>query len=123
MPDMLALRILNGPQAGQVHQLRAGSFLVGRGTSCQIQLQGNGVSKEHLEIRVAGEQVSFRDLKSANGTYLNGVRVPSAPLKLGDKVLIGPVLCDVVLVQRRPHNPHGLMAPARLNPPAHGAAM
>lgn len=98
---MLAIRILNGPQAGEVHPLKPGKVKIGRGENCQIRLQGSGISKEHIEINVIGDKVTLTDLRSSNGTYLNGVRVKGALLKLGDKILISQVMLDVVVVQKR----------------------
>lgn len=101
---MWALRVLNGPQSGQVFPLKPGKYKLGRGTNCQIQWSSQGVSKEHLEITVQAEQVSISDLRSSNGTFLNGVRIQASHLKLGDKVLVGQTLCDVVLVSKKAAN-------------------
>lgn len=97
---MWALRILNGPQAGEVHPLK-GKIRIGRGPSCQIQLQGQGISKEHVEINVLGEKLTITDLRSSNGTFLNGVRIQGGMLKMGDKILVSQVMLDVVLLQKR----------------------
>jgi pSer/pThr/pTyr-binding forkhead associated (FHA) protein len=94
---MFALRVLNGPQAGHVHILKQGKTRLGRSPTCDFHVKSNGVSKEHLEISIMANQITVTDLKSSNGTYVNGVRTQTAFLKLGDKIGIDKVLFDVVL--------------------------
>lgn len=99
---MWALRVLNGTHAGQVFKLREGKNRFGRGNSVDFQIQSSGVSKEHLEITVIGEKILFNDLNSANGTFLNGVRAKGGILKLGDKISLHEVLCDIVIAAEKP---------------------
>ena len=49
------------------------------------------VSRQHCEIKVLGEDITVRDLGSANGTYVNGTRIAETTLKPGDEVAVGPV--------------------------------
>lgn len=123
---MWAIRVLSGPQAGQAFPLKAGKSKVGRGPSCQIQWTAQGVSKEHAEFSVQGDKISVTDLKSSNGTFLNGVRIQSSFLKLGDKLMVGHTLCDIVAMSdkavakanARVLSGHGMSADANGNLPA-----
>lgn len=99
---MWALRILNGSQAGQIFPLEPGKVKVGRSPSCTIQLNVAGVSKEHFEISVLPDKVLITDLRSSNGTFLNGTRIQGGFLNIGDKIMINQVILDVVLLQERP---------------------
>lgn len=47
---MWALRILNGPQAGELYTLKQGKNRLGRSPQCDFSLQVPGISKEHFEI-------------------------------------------------------------------------
>ncbi len=94
---MFALKVLNGPQAGEIHILKQGKTRLGRSTECEFPVKSNGVSKEHLEISITANQITLTDLKSSNGTFVNGVRTQTAFLKLGDKIGIDKILFDVVL--------------------------
>jgi len=96
---MWAIRILSGPQSGQIFPLKKGKNKIGRGATCDIQLSVNGVSKEHLEINMHGDKLVMTDLRSSNGTFLNGVRIQSAMARLGDKVRIDQLFFDVVMTQ------------------------
>ena len=53
---MWALRVLNGPQAGQIFELKSGKNKLGRTPTVDFQLQSTGVSKEHFEIQVYGDK-------------------------------------------------------------------
>ncbi len=93
---MLAIRILNGPQAGQVYVLKNGRNRFGRTTEVDFQLQSAGISKDHFEINVMGEKLMLSDPGSSNGTYLNGVRIKNAIVKLGDKLGAHNILMEVI---------------------------
>lgn len=92
---MWALRILTGPQAGLTIELKLGRNLVGRAPQCDIKLLSPGVSKEHTEIVVFKDKIVITDLKSSNGTYINGVRIQNGLMRLGDKLGVHDVLLDV----------------------------
>ncbi len=93
---MWALRILSGPQAGNIFELKMGRNLVGRAPQCDIKVTSVGVSKEHTEVMVYKDKIVVTDLKSSNGTYLNGVRIQTGIMRLGDKLGVHEVLVDVI---------------------------
>ncbi len=97
---MWALRILNGPQAGELYTLKQGKNRLGRSPQCDFSLQVPGISKEHFEIMLFGEKMVLTDLQSSNGTLVNGVRVQNAILHNGDKIMIDKILFDVVMAPR-----------------------
>jgi adenylate cyclase len=68
----------------------SGEVVIGRSPECQIVLGDYGISRNHAKILV-GEDGSARilDLKSKNGTQVNGVQVVEAPLRDGDRILLG----------------------------------
>lgn len=96
---MWAIRILNGPQAGQVFNLKLGKNRLGRGASCDIQLNNPGISKEHLEIQVLPDKILISDLRSSNGTFLNGVRIQNGLARMGDKLSADRLMFDIVMAQ------------------------
>lgn len=93
---MWALRILSGPQAGSVHTLKMGRNLIGRGPHCDIKMASSGVSKEHSEIHVYKDKILVVDLRSSNGTYLNGIKVQNGIVRLGDKISVHDIILDIV---------------------------
>ena len=66
-------------------------FTVGRNESCDYQILSSRVSREHAEIVREGNTVRLRDLKSTNGTHVNGKRVDEHRLVDGDLVVIADV--------------------------------
>src|SRR5918995_1554463 len=73
----------------QAHTFTTGEVVIGRSPDCQIVLKDFGISRNHAKIVVADEGVRIVDLKSKNGTQVNGVPVVEAPLKDGDRILLG----------------------------------
>lgn len=93
---MWALRVLTGPMAGQISDLKMGRNLIGRAPHCDIKIISQGVSKAHAEIHVFKEKIVVTDLQSSNGTFINGVRVQNGLIRLGDKVGLHDVIFDII---------------------------
>jgi EAL domain-containing protein (putative c-di-GMP-specific phosphodiesterase class I) len=66
-------------------------FTVGRNDSCDYQIRSSRVSREHAEIVREGGAIRVRDLKSTNGTFVNGQRIEEHRLVDGDLVVIADV--------------------------------
>ena len=56
------------------------TFVIGRHQDNDLQIKEDCVSRNHVEIKFDGEQWWVRDLGSANGTYLDGLRIENVPL-------------------------------------------
>lgn len=70
--------------------LPAGDYLIGRAPSCTVVLDERSVSRRHARLRISQHGVSIEDLESANGVYVNGIRIAEPkPLEDGDIVIIG----------------------------------
>ncbi len=94
----------------QTYTFSIGEVVIGRSPDCQIVLKDFGISRTHARITVDDDGIRIADLKSKNGTQVNGVPVVEAPLKDGDKILLGKFLLvfskalegKVVLDEARP---------------------
>src|SRR5438477_626859 len=73
-----------------------GKGLIGRAPHCDVKITSHGVSKEHAEIHVYKDKIMVADLKSSNGTYVNGVRVQNGLIRLGDKMSVHDVIFDII---------------------------
>jgi hypothetical protein len=93
---MWSIRILSGPQTGQVVDLKLGKNVFGRGQSCEVKILSLGISKEHCEIHVYKDKMMVVDLKSSNGTFLNGVKIQNSIIHVGDKLSLFDVIMDVI---------------------------
>ena len=69
--------------------IRAEGIVLGRSPDCDVVIKDFGVSRRHAEVVLNGGECRVVDLKSKNGTQVNGVRVPEAALKDGDEILLG----------------------------------
>lgn len=75
--------------SGEVLPLTDSEYLVGRHRDNNIVLTDPGVSSFHARIYLGSDGYVIEDLKSRNGTWLNGTRVYHATLAHGDKVHLG----------------------------------
>ena len=64
---------------------------VGRGFSADLRLEDQSVSRRHAVIVHGGEGARILDDRSANGTFVNGVRVTDAQLHDRDVIGLGRV--------------------------------
>ncbi len=89
---MPTFHVLQGPDKGRTLRGDDDLLVIGRG-SPQVPLSDQTVSRRHSELRREGAHWVLRDLNSANGTYLNGVRLQQpARLKHGDQVRLGSTI-------------------------------
>ncbi len=75
--------------AGKRHPLAKGRTVIGRGSDADITISDAGTSRNHVEILWDGERAMVRDLKSTNGTLLDGRKVTEAALPPDSTVTIG----------------------------------
>jgi hypothetical protein len=83
------LTIASGETIGTVIPLTESEYVLGRGRDNQIQLADLGVSSRHARIYSGSEGYVIEDLKSRNGTWVNGARVEVSPLTDGDVLRLG----------------------------------
>jgi signal transduction histidine kinase len=89
---LATLIVLQGPDKGRTLRTSDDLVLLGRG-SAQIPLTDQTVSRRHAELQVADGGWVLTDLNSANGTYVNGVRIQKPTrLKQGDQIRVGSTL-------------------------------
>ena len=79
-----------GLAKGMVFPLES-RLTIGRGEENDIRLTHSTVSRQHTLVYLENGQPFVQDMKSRNGTYLNGERVEKAALSSGDIVWVGDV--------------------------------
>ena len=93
------LKVLKGASAGKEIKIPTPKCLVGRGEECHLRPKSDAISRQHCVIYVnkAGQLV-IRDLKSKNGTFVNGDQIKEdRVLKVGDNLLFGPLAFEVLI--------------------------
>ena len=83
------LVVREGKNASYEVELRQPVTVIGRAADAGVRLADQAVSRRHAEIRVSDDGAAVSDLKSTNGTLLNGARVTTAALVDGDELRVG----------------------------------
>ena len=80
-----------GPRSGEAIDVAGGSFEIGRDPACDLVLDDPNVSRRHARLsQGSGRRPELTDLGSANGTFVDGVRLEgSRELRGGEEVRIG----------------------------------
>jgi serine phosphatase RsbU (regulator of sigma subunit) len=84
------LELMDGFDAGRRHIVGRAGTSIGRTAPAQIILTDSEVSRTHCRLAIEGGQLMVTDLKSTNGTFVDGVRVegPTA-LPVGAVLRVG----------------------------------
>ena len=91
--------ILQSSKPDATFRLRAGAVkTVGRAPRADFVVDAPLVSRLHCRITAAADKLEVIDLKSTNGTYVNGRRVHRSELRAGDRLRVGRV--ELVVDQR-----------------------
>lgn len=85
----MTLSVVDGYGRGETFRDWPGAFVVGRAADCNLVLKDEVVSSKHTRFIRAGGECVVEDLKSANGTFVDGVRVERVVLKSGQKIRVG----------------------------------
>jgi hypothetical protein len=128
-PAAVVLQIAGRP--GPAFRLDpAGENVLGRAGGSLVALADRLASRQHAAIRFDAERATWllRDLGSRNGTWLDGVRITSAPLAPGGQIRIGTteLVFQPVAAERMPRGDEPAAARAvRRGPPdeLEGAAL
>lgn len=89
------LVVIEGKDKGKVIPLKDGTVVLGRSKG-DILIHDPRISRSHIALKfdeVSGS-LEFTDLKSLNGTILNGENKESGALKDGDKLQLGNTVFD-----------------------------
>lgn len=87
--SQLFISFIGGLCVGQAGlAVQKADCVIGRGEDCDIQVEGDTVSRHHCRIRRVGNAFLLED-NSRNGTFLNGERIASAQLRDQDQVRVG----------------------------------
>jgi len=89
---MASILVIQGPDKDRPFDLYDGENIIGR-QKCAVRLTDKTVSRRHALISPRNGTWMLEDLGSANGTYLNGVKVTRPmPVSRGDQIRCGATL-------------------------------
>jgi serine phosphatase RsbU (regulator of sigma subunit)/pSer/pThr/pTyr-binding forkhead associated (FHA) protein len=100
------LKVLKGGSPGQILELHGDRVVMGRHPNCHIVLENAAVSRSHAQIVEVQGAIYLEDLRSRNGTHLNGQRIRGrAELHDNDQIRV----CDVLFSYHTAAPPTGLV--------------
>ncbi len=101
-PTTWYLTIRKGPKTGSAYPLPAGSINIGRQADNQIVIDDPMVSRHHARFTWQGNTFLVEDLGSANGTWVNDLRI-SSPVSLRSGDVVGLSQEVLLLFSDRPY--------------------
>ncbi|MBX3437213.1 MAG: SpoIIE family protein phosphatase [Planctomycetaceae bacterium] len=98
---MAMLKVVSGDEEGRLLRLDGERTVIGRHPNCQVVLDNASVSRHHAQILESHGTFYLEDLRSRNGTFLNGAPLESrTQLSDGDQIRV----CDIVLAFQHRHD-------------------
>ena len=86
---MIKLYTMDGTDEGQSFDIKVDTVYVGRSAANHVQIKDKFVSRKHLRIVKKGDEYFIKDLKSKNGTFVNGEPIrPDVDIQVGEGVPI-----------------------------------
>lgn len=94
----VVLKVVGGKNDGREIKIAVPRFIIGRGDTAHLRPSSDLVSREHCEILVGDGKVILNDLKSRNGTFVNGKPLEQKHVaKSGDSLRVGRLQFEVVI--------------------------
>ncbi len=87
-PKLVALE---GPLAGQAFEIAGDRWTIGRSPTNDLCVPASRVSREHCLIEASESHFTLRDLDSAYGTYVNGLRIRQHRLEHDDRIVLAEI--------------------------------
>jgi pSer/pThr/pTyr-binding forkhead associated (FHA) protein/PAS domain-containing protein len=86
----MVLFIISGLKSGKVkeYELEYGSYLMGRSKDCDIRISDKSISRKHAEIYYSKKELIIAEVGSANGIFVNAIKVKEAKLYDGDEISV-----------------------------------
>jgi len=88
---MARLVVIDNGHLGLSHELGKHWATIGRAADNSFQLLETSVSGHHCEVRFADGVLTVRDLRSTNGTSIQGQPVTEGAVKIGESFRVGDV--------------------------------
>jgi len=92
------LKVVGGKNDGRQIKIAVPRFIIGRGETAHLRPASDLISREHCEIVVGDGVVRVSDLKSRNGTYINGLKLDGThDVSSGDSLRVGRLQFEIVV--------------------------
>lgn len=98
--EKVAILRFGGEESDKIAVIRD-NISVGRAAKNDVTIKDDAISKRQFHIKKTNKGYNLIDLKSANGTFVNGERVKSVILKNKDIIKIGD---EIIVFEERIRN-------------------
>lgn len=98
--EKVAILRFGGEESDKIAVIRD-NISVGRAAENDVTIKDDAISKRQFHIKKTNKGYNLIDLKSANGTFVNGERVKSVILKNKDIIKIGD---EIIVFEERIRN-------------------
>lgn len=98
--EKVAILRFGGEESDKIAVIRD-NISVGRAAENDVTIKDDAISKRQFHIKKTNKGYNLIDLKSANGTFVNGERVKSVILKNKDVIKIGD---EIIVFEERIRN-------------------
>jgi CheY-like chemotaxis protein len=88
---MSRLVVISPGLAGSSHELGTRWVTIGRSDGNDFQIVDTSISGRHCEVRLRGNELDVRDLRSTNGTFIGGKTVIEGVVQPGQTLRVGEV--------------------------------
>ena len=94
-----SLAVLQGKASGQIFNITKVRTIIGR-ADCDVVLDDPEASRQHASIEVLGARVVVSDMKSTNGTFVDGEQIDSSELQNHNEFRIGEHVLMLIVTDR-----------------------
>lgn len=99
--EMPCIKVYSGPLKGKEYPLDREEYIIGRDPQSDIVVDENVVSRRHARVMKKLSEYVICDLNSANGIYVNNLKLDKAVLQHGDIIQIGSCLFQFLWPRKR----------------------
>jgi pSer/pThr/pTyr-binding forkhead associated (FHA) protein len=89
------LKIQNQLSSREITLKENSSLTFGRGDQSDVKISDRIVSSTHFKMEFNPPKLILTDLQSKNGTYLNGLKIQSAEIYIGDEIRAGETTISI----------------------------
>ncbi|MCM0605319.1 MAG: FHA domain-containing protein [Xanthomonadaceae bacterium] len=90
------LKVVSGPDQGTIYVLYGVKAIIGRGEEADVFISDLRASRAHAEIQWNGKGWIATDSNSANGILINGNKLKTSPIQIGDTISLGDTVLEFV---------------------------
>lgn len=94
-----SLAVLQGKASGQIFEINKVRTTIGR-ADCDVVLDDPEASRQHAALEILGSRVVVSDLKSTNGTFVNGEQIERSELENHNEFRIGEHVMMLIVTDR-----------------------